>query len=345
MEQQFVSRAVHAPTSSEGGGKHRTGEEHRPLAGVELRGENVVGIGPEVRAEELTRLGLSQFCQVLSQFPLDRAPCEIGVALRKAKLRQIVHDLGARKRLGEQNQIGVLALQFANAPLPERKALGMGIIHTEDLNALGNPEIEIALQFKPERGPITRLKIKGVNILIFLGRILGILDRPVGARAEPFRMLSDIRMVRRTLEGVIEGDFESVVPGGLHQSVKILQGAKLRVKRLMAALRATDGVGAAGLARFSGDAIVFALAEGLPNGVNRREIEDIKAHAGDVGQPRNDIAERPVASWLSRRRAGKKLVPRREAGQGAVNRHLQLAVVGRRVAVRQIKAHQAGQFG
>ncbi len=85
------------------------------------------------------------------------------------------------------------------------------------------------------------------------------MNAAVGADAEPFGMLFDVGMVRRALEGEIEGDFDAVAAGGLDQRVEILERAKFRVNRFVAAFARADGPGTADFVERSLVTLFFPL--------------------------------------------------------------------------------------
>src|SRR3954463_646643 len=60
--------------------------------------------------------------------------------------------------------------------------------------------------------------------------------------------------------------------------------------------------------------VVLALAVLEPDRVNRREIQDVEAHALHVGQMGDHVVERAVPVRVVARRAGGELVTSREAG-------------------------------
>ena len=64
--------------------------------------------------------------------------------------------------------------------------------------------------------------------------------------------------------------------------------------RIVAAFGGADRIGAAGIAFGRRHRIVAALAVGLADRVDRREIDHVKAHRGDVRQPRDAIPEGAV---------------------------------------------------
>src|SRR5271168_1953158 len=91
-------------------------------------------------------------------------------------------------------------LDRANHPFPERKWLGVRIINAKNPHPLSDPKFKNALQYLPHRPRIRTLKIERIYILVFLWRILGVLNRPVRTLPEPIRLLPHPRMIRRTLK-------------------------------------------------------------------------------------------------------------------------------------------------
>src|SRR6266404_4800087 len=79
--------------------------------------------------------------------------------------------------------------------------------------------------------------------------------------------------------------------------------------RVVSALSGADGVRTSGIAFKCGHRIVAALAVGVADGVNRREIDDIEAHRRDIRQPRDAILERAVLAGDLALAARHHLVP------------------------------------
>src|SRR6266478_2094477 len=79
--------------------------------------------------------------------------------------------------------------------------------------------------------------------------------------------------------------------------------------------------------------------------MNRREIENVKSHLGNICKPFNAVAERTMFVWTNRARTGKHLVPRAVARLLAIYRDTELFVIRRRSARISISAHQGRQFG
>src|SRR5688572_15197938 len=102
--------------------------------------------------------------------------------------------------------------------------------------------------------------------------------------------------------------------------MEIGQRAEIGMHRLMAAGLAANGPGAAGISRCA-RRVVTPLVVAYTNGMNRRQIEHIEAHLGDIGQPGHAGAEAAVLAGYGCCRAREKLVPGREASALAVDDH------------------------
>src|SRR5262249_22382058 len=135
-----------------------------------------------------------------------------------------------------------------------------------DADAVIGPEEYDAQELPPQRLPVVALEVEGVDVLILLGRVLGVLDGAVGPVAEPPGVLADVGVVGGALKGDFQGDVDAVLAGGGDQTVEVGQGAQLRVDGLVPALGAADGPGAAGVARPGRQGVVRALAEGAADG-------------------------------------------------------------------------------
>ena len=94
----------------------------------------------------------------------------------------------------------MLSLHFRDHPLPERKSFGVRIVDAKDLDALLDPEQEHISEFTPHRLPILAFEIERVDVLVFLRRILRILNCAVRPAAKPLRVILYVRMVRRSLK-------------------------------------------------------------------------------------------------------------------------------------------------
>src|SRR5688572_33335219 len=77
---------------------------------------------------------------------------------------------------------------------------------------------------------------------------------------------------------------------------------------------------------------IWAFAMAVTDRMDRRQVEHVESHPGDVGQPLLAVLERAVPARLRARRAGKHLVPRGIARPLALDHDRELLVVGRRGA-------------
>ena len=138
------------------------------------------------------------------------APGEVGVGLGEAGLGEGVHDVGAGEGFGEEDDVGIFFVDLGDAPLPEGEGLGVGVVDAEDADVAANPVDEDIAEGLPEAAPVGGFEVEGVDVLIFLRRVFGVLDGAVGADDEPVGMLGDPGMVGRALEGDVEREFHAV---------------------------------------------------------------------------------------------------------------------------------------
>ncbi|KAI3480411.1 hypothetical protein L1887_57425 [Cichorium endivia] len=258
--------------------------------------------------------------EVLLDFRLGVAPGEVGVTLAVADLAQPGHHRRLGKGFGEEHHFRVAAADIGDQPLPERQRLGVRVVDAELGDALVDPALHHVAQGQPQR----RHRIGGVevdvdDVLVLLRRVFRIADAAVRAPGEPARMFLQPGVVLRALDGEVEGDLQAMLGGGGHQAAEVLAATQLRVDRVVAAVRAADGVGAAGIVRPGLQGIVAALAELAADGVDRREIEDVEAHVADHRQACVNIVEGAVAAGIVGDRARKQLVPAGERGALALH--------------------------
>ena len=136
-------------------------------------------------------------------------PGEVGVALGVAALGQPLHHLRPGERLGEEDGLGVASLDLGDAPVPEPEGLGVRVVDPEDGDAVVGPEEEDVAELVPEPLPVGAVEVERVDVLVLLGRVLGVLDGAVGPVAEPLGVLLDLGVVRRALEGDVERDLDA----------------------------------------------------------------------------------------------------------------------------------------
>ena len=85
-------------------------------------------------------------------------------------------------------------------------ALVCGLSTRKIVTPMSDPVKEDAFQLFPHPGPVFAFKIEGIDVLVFLRRILGVLNRAIGPLLEPGLVLVYIRMVRRDLECDVKRD-------------------------------------------------------------------------------------------------------------------------------------------
>ncbi len=189
-------------------------------------------------------------------------------------------------------------LELAEGPLPERERLGVRVVDAEDLDAVPDPELEDRAQLVPQGLPVLGLEVERVDVLVFLRRVLGVLDRAVGALAEPGRVLADERVVGRDLERDVERDADATGTGRFDERVEVLDGAEVRMDRRVSAIRPADRPGHARVVGSGARHVVRPLAERRPDRVDRRQVEDVEAEPLHVREAIDDVTERAVAARL-----------------------------------------------
>src|SRR5690606_23002299 len=127
-----------------------------------------------------------------------------------------------------------------------------------------------------------------------------VLDRAVCAVDEPLRVFAYVGVVRRRLKRDVERDLQALSPCLFYESSKVRLGAELGMDGLVAPICGADRPRASRVvgARFEG--VVGSLAEGLPDRMNRRKVENIEAHRGDVGQHGLHIAKGAVLAFFAK---------------------------------------------
>ncbi len=191
---------------------------------------------------------------------------------------------GPGERLGEEEHVGVGGVDLGEQPLPERHRLGVRVVDPEDPDAVGHP-----VPHDPQDLGVDPLRVvvevDRVDVLVLLRRVLGVGDRAVGPGGEPLRVLAHPRVVGRALQGEVERDLHAELACAGDEGVEVLQGAEVRVDRVVAALGGADRPGDAGIAGAGDEGVVGALAEGAADRVDRRQVDDVEAHLGDRRQP------------------------------------------------------------
>src|SRR6202044_2246235 len=270
-------------------------------------------------------------------------PGEVRVRLREAELGEAIHDLRPRERLGQEQHVGVLALNLADQPFPEWKGLRVRVVDAKYADSVLDPEIDDALQLRPQGAKVIGLEIEGVDILVFLRRVLRVLHTAVGAVLEPFGMRAHVGMIGCALEGDVESNLHAELARRGHQVPEILERTELPQNFLVAARGGADGPGTADVAGLRFERVVRPLAVDAPDRLDGREVDDVEAHPGNVRQARFDVLGVSLPRRLRGGGAGKELVPAAEARALAIREYLQCGRIGE-TAVR-MALHQASALG
>ena len=137
-------------------------------------------------------------------------------------------------------------------------------------------------------------------------------------------MLRHPRVVRRALEGQVQGHLHAQLPGARDEGDEVLDAAQLGVDGVVPAVGRADAVGRTGIPGLGHQRIVAALAVGGADGRDGGEVEHVEAHGGDAVQVLRGGAQGAGAHGAVRvaaraQRAGEDLVPGAGQGAGAVD--------------------------
>src|SRR5947207_15597964 len=103
----------------------------------------------------------------------------------------------------------------------------MRVIDAENPDSLLDPKLDNALQFFPKRSPMWRFEFEGIYVLIFFRRIFRVLNRSIRPPSKPFRMLPDVRVIRRALIGEIKRNIDPPAFRSRYKSPKTFQTPNL----------------------------------------------------------------------------------------------------------------------
>ena len=305
--------------------------------------EDVGRVREQVRPQVFAHVGAGQLREVLDDLILRVAPREVRVRLRESRLREMAHHFRARERFREENDVRIAGVHLRDHPFPEAERLGVRIVDAEDANAAIDPEERDVEQRPPERSPVLGLEVERIDVLVLLRWILGVLDRPIGPMAEPFRMLANPGMVRRALPGEIERDLETQALRLAAKRLEVLHRAQTRLDGGVPARFGADGPRAARVGGRRHQAVVASLAKALADRMNRRKVDHVEAEVGDVGQMRGGVAKRSAAIGCTTGRPREHLVPRAEARALTIGPHAQRGGHGRARAVR-VRVHPRAEL-
>ena len=140
---------------------------------------------PEGRAHVGRRLA-GELLDVLLELPLLVAPGVVRVGLLEADLAERVHHRRPGERLGQPDHLGVVDGHVGDQPLPELHRLGVRVVDAEDLDPVVDPHLHDPAHLGVGALGVV-VEVERVDVLVLLGRVLGVGDRAVGAGREPAR--------------------------------------------------------------------------------------------------------------------------------------------------------------
>ena len=100
-----------------------------------------------------------------------------------------------------------------------------------------DPEQHHVAQRLPQRPPVFALEVERIDVLVFLRRVLRVLDRAIGPVPEPFGMLPHPRMIGRALPCEVERDLEAEALGLGDETRRSPRASPGRVRRPCVHLR------------------------------------------------------------------------------------------------------------
>src|SRR6056297_463937 len=158
------------------------------------------------------------------------------------------------------------------------------------------------------------LKMKMDYILVFFRRVLCVLDTTVRTPEKPFRVMTDIGMIHRTLKGQVKGDFQIILSGLALKVKKVVKRAQLGMYGCVAAVSRAYGPGAPRIVGLTFRAVVFTFPVGYPYWVYWGQIDNIKTHLGNFRKKSLAILESTMFFRSLAPGPGEKFVPGTKAG-------------------------------
>ena len=326
-------------------GEQEADPEGRRAALLQELVENVRRVGEEVPPEIVHHFRSGQLGGVLGQLGGAVAPGEIGVRLGEPELGQRLHPLGPGERLGQEDHVGKLPLDVGDDPLPEGERLGVRVVHPEGADAVADPEPEEIPAGVPERLPVVAPEVERIDVLVLLGRVLGVLDGAVGADEEPLRVLPDPGMVGRALQRVVERHLEAEGAGGGHKAAEVGQRPQRRVDRVVTAGLVPDRPGAPRISGAGDQGVVGTLPVGPADRMDRGQVDHVEAQRRDPGEGPGGIGEGAVAARVVGGGSGEEFVPGRHARGAPVGPDPELSLRPGQAFERGVDRHQGVEIG
>src|ERR1700722_1831937 len=181
------------------------------------------------------------------------------------------------------------------------------------------PEPDDALQFLEQSARIRRVEVDRINVLVLFGRVLGVFDAAVGSMMKPLRMLTDPRMVRRTLNCEIQRHLYPKTIGGRVEVIEIVQRADRRIDRNMPSSLISDRPRASRRTRSTIESVARTLAIRVTDRMYRRQVYNVKTEVAQFRQAALGVLEGAGLSRIASLRSHKHLIPGSKASSLAID--------------------------
>ncbi len=212
----------------------------------------------------------------------------------------------------------------------------MRVVDAEAPNAAPAPAEHDVAKLRPQRLPLSRGEVDVVDVLVALGRVLGVLQRAIGAPVEPLGMRTEPRVVRRTLDREVDADLATDATADLDHRLELGHRPEVGMHGVMAALLAADRPRAARVAGLGDERVVPPLAVRDADRVDGREVDHVEAELGELRQHVGHALEAAPG-------AREQLVPAAESRALAVD--VELERLGQRDRVLAVLRPQRGRRG
>jgi hypothetical protein len=217
------------------------------------------------------------------------------------------------------------------------------VVDPERPHAVLTPEQKHVAKRLPQRSTVVRLEVDRVDVLVDLRWVLGVLDRAVGAVAEPLGMLAYPWVLRRDLERDVERDLDAPFARRDDEPLQIVERSEIGMHRGVPPLRGADRPRATRIARLGRRRVVLALATCVRDRVDRWQVQHVEPELLDVWEAGDNVVERSVVAGNGRGGTGEQLVPCAEPGERRINVHAELTREGTLMAPVGVAAHEVAE--
>ena len=255
---------------------------------LQVLGEDVRACWRRSSAGSTSAVDVGQLADVLGQLPARVLPGEVGVGLAEAELRERRIIGPAGERLGEEDHVGVVARAPRRSATPRTASglvCGLSTRKTRTPRSTQRATTSRSASQRPRQS--SRVEVEVVDVLVALRRVLGVLERAVGAAVEPLRVLASARGGRRE-HWMAKSSAISIPtrPRAVDEAARSrASGAEARVDRVVAALaRRRSPTGCRGRRGPRSSALLRPLRFGHADRVDRRQVDDVEAELGELRQ-------------------------------------------------------------